>query len=39
MAGKLAGMIQSLDARIFVEGHWTPTTKEDIINDLLTEQD
>ena len=39
MAGKLAGMIQSLDARVFVEGHWTPTTKEDIINDLLTEQD
>jgi hypothetical protein len=35
LARKLAGTIQALDASIFVEGHWTPTTKEDILNDLM----
>lgn len=35
LAEKLAGTISGLDARILVEGHWTPTTKEDIINDLM----
>ncbi len=35
LAKKLTGTIADLDARIFVEGHWTPTTKEDIIRDLL----
>lgn len=34
MAEKLAGTIRALDADILVEGHWTPTTKEDVINDL-----
>ena len=35
LAKKLAGTISSLDAGILVEGHWTPTTKEDVINDLM----
>ena len=35
MAEKLAGTILALDADILVEGHWTPTTKEDVINDLM----
>lgn len=34
LAGKLAGTIRALDASILVEGHWTPTTKEDVLNDL-----
>ena len=34
LAGKLAGTIRALDANILVEGHWTPTTKEDVLNDL-----
>ena len=34
MAKRLADTIRALDASTFVEGHWTPTTKEDIINDL-----
>ena len=35
LARKLAGTIRALDASIFVEGHWVPTTKEDILNDLM----
>ena len=35
LANKLAGTIRALDASIFVEGHWAPTTKEDILNDLM----
>ena len=38
LAGKLAGTIQALDADILVEGHWIPTTKEDVLNDLMEEQ-
>ena len=35
MAKKLADTIRALDARIVVEGHWTPTTTEDVVNDQL----
>ena len=35
LARKLAGTIRALDASLFVEGHWAPTTKEDILNDLM----
>ena len=34
LAEKLAGTIRALDANIVVEGHWVPTTKEDVIRDL-----
>ncbi len=34
MAEKLAGTIRALDAGTVVEGHWIPTTKEDVVNDL-----
>ena len=34
-AQKLAGMLSNLEANIVVEGHWVPTTKEDVINDLM----
>lgn len=37
LAGKLAGIVGSLDAEICLQGHWTPQSRREIIEDLLAE--